>query len=111
MLGREAQSSALASDYWQVRIGSRFRDAPALDAVSPLKIAHRAGPPILLIHGKDDVVVPVGQSRSMRNALREAGKPHEYVELKGEDHWLSTSAARTEMLQRSIEFIDRHIGG
>ena len=111
MLGREAQTSELASDYWQVRIGSRFRDGPALDAVSPLKIADRAGPPILLIHGKDDVVVPVGQSLGMRNALRDAGKPHEYVELKGEDHWLSTSAARTEMLQRSIAFIDRYIGG
>ena len=110
MLGHESRSGGLAADYWEVRIGSRFRDGDALDAVSPAKIADQAGPPILLIHGKDDIVVPVGQSRQMRSALRSAGKPHEYVELDGEDHWLSTTAARTEMLRASIEFIDQHIG-
>ena len=110
MLGRASQGSGLAEDYWEVRIGSRFRDGDALNAVSPAKIARRAGPPILLIHGKDDTIVPIEQSRQMRNALKTAGKPHEYVVLDGEDHWLSTSAARTEMLRTSIEFIDRHIG-
>lgn len=110
MLGREARYSKLAEDYWEVRIGSRFRDIDALDAVSPSKIAGAAGAPILLIHGKDDVVVPLGQSRVMRDALQAAGKPHEYVVLDGEDHWLSTGAMRTEMLRKSIEFIDKHIG-
>ena len=110
MLGRAADSSGLAEDYWEIRIGSRFRDVDALNAVSPVKIAAQAGPPILLIHGKDDVVVPIEQSRQMRNALNAAGKPHEYIELDGEDHWLSSTAMRTEMLRNSIEFIDRHIG-
>ncbi len=110
MLGRAAQSSRLAEDYWEVLIGSRFRDGDALNAVSPAKIADKAGPPILLIHGKDDTVVPLEQSRQMRDALKAAGKPHEYVELDGEDHWLSTSKSRTEMLRASIDFIDQHIG-
>ena len=64
----------------------------------------------MLIHAKDDIVVPFNQSRLMRNALDRAGKPYEFVELKGEDHWLSTGEMRTEMLRRSIEFIDKHIG-
>jgi dipeptidyl aminopeptidase/acylaminoacyl peptidase len=110
MLGEAARNSGLSSDYWTVRIGNRFRDAKALDAVSPARIANKAGPPILLIHSKDDIVVPIGHSLNMRNALREANKAHEYVELDGEDHWLSTGATRTEMLQRSIVFIDRYIG-
>ena len=110
MLGAEARDSELAGDYWEVRIGSRFRDAGALNAVSPAKIAAQAGPPIMLIASKDDVVVPIGQSRQMRSALKAAGKPHEYVELDGEDHWLSTGETRTEMLRRTISFIDQHIG-
>ncbi len=46
----------------------------------------------------------------MRNALRDAGKEHEYIILEGEDHWLSMGDMRTEMLRASIDFIDRHIG-
>lgn len=110
MLGEAAQSSGLAEDYWEVRIGSRFRDANALNAVSPAKIAEQAGPPILLIHSKHDTVVPVSQSRQMQSALKQAGKTYEYLELEGEDHWLSTGDARTQMLRTSIDFIDRHIG-
>ena len=93
---------------WDVRIGRRNSDF--LRTVSPNNLADKVQAPILLIHGKDDTVVPVGQSKLMRNALKEARKRHEYVELPGEDHWLSTSAMRTEMLRRSIEFIDAHIG-
>ena len=110
LIGEVAQRSELGEDYWETRIGSRFRDTKSLDAVSPAKIAERTGPPVLLIHGKDDTVVPIGQSRQMRDALKAAGKPYEYVELEGEDHWLSTSAARTEMLAQSIAFIDHNIG-
>lgn len=111
MLGHELDSSgAIAEDYWKVRIGHRYRDAEALKAVSPVEIASKAGAPILLIYSKDDVVVPSWQSTTMRDALKTAGKPHEYMELDGEDHWLSSSATRTEMLTKSIEFIDKYIG-
>lgn len=110
MIGRTARWSEEADDYWDRRIGSRFRDQKALYAVSPAKIAYKAGAPILLIHGKDDTVVPISQSMFMRDALEVAGKPFEYIELEGEDHWLSRSKTRTEMLARSIKFIDKYIG-
>lgn len=110
MMGETARSSELADDYWEVRLGSRFRDVKALNEVSPAKIAGNAGAPILLIHGKNDTVVPYWQSTQMRDALETARKPHEFVELPGEDHWLSRAESRTQMLAKSIEFIDRHIG-
>lgn len=100
----------LAEDYWEVRVGSRFRDAASLDAVSPAKLASKAGAPILLIHGRDDTVAPYAQSKVMADALASAGKPHQLVTLEGEDHWLSRGETRTEMLSESIDFIDRHIG-
>ncbi len=110
LIGATARDSESAEDYWDVRIGSRFSDSKSLNAVSPVKIASRAGAPILLIHGKDDTVVPIAHSIQMRDALRAAGKPVEFVELKGEDHWLSTAATRIEMLKASIAFIDKHVG-
>jgi dipeptidyl aminopeptidase/acylaminoacyl peptidase len=98
-----------ASDFWQARIGSKY-DRQALHDISPVFRAGNATAPILLIHGKDDTVVPIGQSRAMAKALKDSNKTVEIVELKGEDHWLSTGATRTEMLARSIAFIDKNIG-
>jgi len=106
----KSRSGDFGADYWEKRIGSRFRDEKELNAVSPRRNARRAGAPVLLIHGTDDIVVPLAQSKWMAEALADAGKAYEYVELDGEDHWLSGAETRTEMLRRSIDFIDRHIG-
>lgn len=110
MLGQASRSSEIAEGYWETRIGSRFRDEAALEAVSPAKIADKAGAPILLIHSRDDIVVQMGQSRQMETALKAAKKPVEFVQLNGEDHWLSRGETRTKMLQASIDFIDKYIG-
>ena len=98
------------NDYWRKRVGSRFSDADSLRNVSPMYAVTTQTPPIQLIHAEHDIVVLVRQSRRMRNALEENRIPHEYIILDGEDHWLSTGAMRTKMLEESIRFIDRHIG-
>jgi dipeptidyl aminopeptidase/acylaminoacyl peptidase len=64
--------------------------------------------PVLLIHGKDDTVVPYEQSESMLRALRRADKTVELVTLKREDHWLSRGETRLQMLQASMSFLRRH---
>jgi dipeptidyl aminopeptidase/acylaminoacyl peptidase len=60
---------------------------------------------MLLIHGRDDTVVPFEQSEVMFNALKRAGKPVQMVTLKHEDHWLSRSETRLQMLQACVDFL------
>ncbi|HEX7852668.1 MAG TPA: S9 family peptidase [Sphingobium sp.] len=79
-----------------------------LRVVSPVNFAAQVDAPVLLIHGKDDVVVLYDQSVNMANALRRAGKPVEFVTLPGEDHWLSRSATRLAMLQAAVAFVEKH---
>lgn len=79
-----------------------------LRAISPVTFAARADAPVLLIHGKDDLVVPFEQSRAMEAALQAAGKPVELLALPGEDHWLSRSATRMTMLEASVGFVMKH---
>ncbi len=110
MLEEEGRSSDLSEDYWKVRIGDRKNSRDQIAAVSPVNLAQNVKAPVLLIHSIDDAVVPIRQSLEMRNALRNAGKTVEYIELKGEDHWMSTGESRTEMLKGSFEFIEQHIG-
>jgi dipeptidyl aminopeptidase/acylaminoacyl peptidase len=59
----------------------------------------------LLIHGKDDTVVPFDQSDVMLSALKKAGKHVEFVTLKHEDHWLSSSETRLQMLEATVAFL------
>jgi dipeptidyl aminopeptidase/acylaminoacyl peptidase len=77
-------------------------------AVSPASHAANVTIPVLLIHGRDDTVVPIWQSRKMADALRAAGKPVELVELPGEDHWLSTGVTRLQMLQATVTFLEKN---
>ena len=79
-----------------------------LAAVSPARHAARANAPILLIHGKDDTEVPLEQSRAMEKALRTAGKPVEFLQLQGEDHWLSHEDTRLAMLRAAVAFVEKH---
>lgn len=78
------------------------------NAVSPLRAASQASAPIMLIHGKDDIIVPYAHSARMANALEKAGKPHELVTLNGEDHWLSRSETRRAMLDAAGRFVEDH---
>ncbi len=79
-----------------------------LKDISPRRFAAQADAPILLVHGKDDVVVPYKQTTVMADALKEAGKPHELVTLVGEDHWLSKSVTRQRMLEAVVSFVEKH---
>jgi dienelactone hydrolase len=77
-------------------------------AVSPRRHAAQADAPIMLIHGKDDTVVPFKQSTAMADALKDAGKPHEFVVLREEDHWLSRAETRRQMLEAAVRFVSQH---
>jgi dipeptidyl aminopeptidase/acylaminoacyl peptidase len=79
-----------------------------LPGISPVNFAGSATAPILLVHGKDDIVFRYEQSEIMAEALRKAGKPVEFVTLTGEDHWLSRSATRLAMLEAAAAFVEKH---
>lgn len=94
--------------YWNRFMGADGPGDRSLDARSPARLAAGADAPILLIHGRDDTVVPIEQSRLMAQALRTAGKPVEFVELQGEDHWLSRADTRGRMLAETVRFLEQH---
>lgn len=92
----------------RVALREQLGDPSLWDAVSPQKLADRADAPILLIHGRDDVVVPYHHSTRMADKLKDAGKPYRLVTLDGEDHWLSLSETRQRMLSEAVAFVEQH---
>lgn len=97
-----------AQRYWNRFMGVTGPKDPALDRISPVRHVDAVNVPVLLIHGRDDTVVPFEQSERMRDALRRAKKNVEFVQLKREDHWLSRSETRLQMLQTSVAFLRTH---
>jgi dipeptidyl aminopeptidase/acylaminoacyl peptidase len=97
-----------ATRYWRAVLGADKEGDAVMASLSPALAAAQADAPILLIHGKDDTVVPIEQSESMAAALKRAGKPYEYLVMKGEDHWLSREDTRISMLKAAVAFVQKY---
>lgn len=85
--------------------GPHTREASPIENVSSFKI------PILLFHGTLDRNVGYRQSERLAEKLKSAGVHVELVTFKDLDHQLEDSAARTEMLRRSDEFLQAAFKG
>ena len=82
--------------------------APDLKAVSPINDAASFGTPILIMHGKKDLRVPVAQSRRMAERLKAAGKPYQYIEQPEGDHHFSREADRLQFLEAMEAFLTKY---
>ncbi|WP_245620191.1 alpha/beta hydrolase family protein [Phenylobacterium immobile] len=97
-----------AQRYWTRFMGADDAKDPDLSKISPSEHAGEVEIPLLMIHGRDDTVVPLEQSQIMARALEKAGKPSELVVLPGEDHWLTTGTTRQAMLTSVVTFLEKH---
>jgi len=107
MYGDDTRESADSPDLTHA-LKLQLGDRSGWRAVSPARLADKADAPILLIHGKDDTVVPISQSDAMEKALLAAGKPVERLTLPGGDHWLLGEDARVAMLKSSVAFVEKY---
>jgi dipeptidyl aminopeptidase/acylaminoacyl peptidase len=105
---RNGHGDSVSQRYWDRFMGASDPNDPALKSISPIEHVNAVTAPVLLIHGKDDTVVPYEQSDVMADALKHAGKTVELVTLKHEDHWLSRSATRQQMLEASVAFLRKY---
>ena len=74
-------------------------------AFSPSRAVETIRAPILLIHATNDTRVPPSQSRNFAQLLKQGAKHYEFIELPGEDHWLSTGQSRLTVLQSLEAFL------
>jgi dipeptidyl aminopeptidase/acylaminoacyl peptidase len=87
--------------YVETFIGS----GPHVAEGSPAQNAARLKAPVLMFHGDRDLNVSVGQARLMEAKLKGVGKKVELVVYPKLDHQIDDSAARTDMLKRSDDFL------
>jgi dipeptidyl aminopeptidase/acylaminoacyl peptidase len=93
----------------RLHIGDPSSQQPALDAVSPLKHADLVRAPVLLIHGEYDGRVPIEHAEKMRDALKAAGKPVEWMAIDRAGHGFDLDDRR-RVYETLLAFLDKHIG-
>jgi acetyl esterase/lipase len=81
-------------------------DATLAADYSPVVHFTQAMPPVMIIHGDADKLVPVQQGRAAAARLKELGVEHSYDERPGKDHgWPDMSADHAPC----AEWLDRHL--
>jgi len=110
MLGYQKEHSGAESDslaYWRDHIGGST-DKQVVEK-SPVNAAAQFRVPVMIMHAVNDTVVPESQSKAMVRELEKLKKPVTFVSLAGEDHWLSQSATRTQMLKELDKFLSTNL--
>lgn len=89
------------------QIGDARDDRARLQATSPCLLAKRIQVPVVLVHGTVDRQVELSHSVKMATALKEAGKPHQFIQLERGDHPLSHQPHRIQVLEAMEAFLDK----
>ncbi len=67
-------------------------------------------PPMLLVHSRDDPVVPFQQSEQLANALEAVGVPHELYVFDGAGHYLLSPGGEAEAIyELTVRFLDERL--
>ena len=94
------------SKFVKNQMGDDYDD---LEARSPYYQAEKITIPMLFLHGEDDRVVDVEQSRMMVKALQHLDKPVEYIEFENGDHYLSIQRNRHTAFRTIDIFLKKHL--
>lgn len=94
-----------------VRLGDPVKDAEALAAAAPVEHADRIKAPVLLAYGGADVRVPFAHGTRMRDAMRAAGNPPEWIVYPEEGHGWIKPENRIDFALRVGKFLAQHLQG
>jgi dipeptidyl aminopeptidase/acylaminoacyl peptidase len=93
--------------YWKSHIGAS-NDRAVIER-SPSRAADQVKAPVLLLHSTNDTVVPVTQSEIMQRAMKAVDRPVTFVQLSGDDHYLSRTPTRLQVLKETEKFLNANL--
>ena len=89
---------------------TRQQDRAAFERYSPKYRVHADAPPTLVIHGSDDVLVPVEMGRDFVEALRATSNSAvAYAELEGAQHAFDIFPSPRTV--ETVEYVERFLNG
>jgi dipeptidyl aminopeptidase/acylaminoacyl peptidase len=76
---------------------------------SPMKHVKRVKTPTLIMHGQNDVRVPIAQAQEFHRALVEMGVPVEFVVYPREGHGILEPRHQLDRLRRYLSFFGKYL--
>lgn len=106
-----APSEALVDAYLAPVFGKTCKTDPEIfKKASPITYVSKTAPPVLIIHGTFDLIVPIIHSENLEKKLKDAGAKVEFITVRGEGHgWGGKTLAST--INDSVKFLDMHLKG
>jgi dipeptidyl aminopeptidase/acylaminoacyl peptidase len=93
----------------EAEYGSLEGDRDLLQSISPIHKAENIKAPLMVIHGKNDPRVPVGEAEQIVESVRENGGTVEYLLYEDEGHGLAKLKNRLDAYPRIVAFLDDHL--
>ncbi|MEG4043462.1 S9 family peptidase [Microcoleus sp. Pol17_C1] len=104
--------------YWEPRkaslyhrVGNLETEPDFLKSISPLSFVDRIQKPLLIAQGANDPRVKLAESEQIVNAMKQAGKPVEYVLYTDEGHGFARPENRLHFFAIAEEFLAKYLGG
>jgi dipeptidyl aminopeptidase/acylaminoacyl peptidase len=91
--------------------GSLERDREFLESISPIHKAEEITAPLMVIHGKNDPRVPVGEAEQIVERVRNNGGEVEYLLYEDEGHGLAKLENRLDAYPKIVDFLDVRLSG
>ena len=93
-----------------------FEGAPVSEQIglyrrlSPMSYIHRVKTPTLILHGENDIRVPLPQSEEFYAGLKAVGVDVEFVKYPREGHSISEPRHRLDVLKRQVAWYRKYVG-
>lgn len=97
-----------AVNYWTEYIGDWRVERDRMVEISPARQVANGDAPLLVIHAREDQIVPFEQAEIMVAAARNAGKDVEFVAIEGDGHNLLFARTRKITLDAVTAFLMEH---
>ena len=85
------------------------KDREFLTSISPIHNAEEITAPLMVIHGKNDPRVPVGEAEQIVDRVRENGGTVKYLLYEDEGHGLAKLKNRLNAYPKIAAFLDEHL--
>src|SRR5262249_54363670 len=93
--------------YATIWLGDQPDKATIAKLVSPLTYVRPGLPPIVIVHGDKDPLVPYGQAVRLHDALTTAGVTNRLITIPGGGHGLLGVAGTQDAWIQIFEFLDK----
>nr|WP_121271613.1 alpha/beta hydrolase [Pedobacter schmidteae] len=86
-------------------LGAKAKDKDFAMSVSPLYQVNKNSPPVFIVHGDADPIVPYQQSVALKAKLDELGVKNEFVTVKGGQHGKFTPEDNSMVNAKIMDFL------